>query len=49
MNAMGLFQYAVGDDEYEQTIGPQVDVQLGTPSWRKQYVDNQPWLEDTVI
>ena len=42
MNAMGLFQYAVSDVEYEQVLGPIVDGELGTQNWRVQYVGNQP-------
>jgi hypothetical protein len=42
LNAMGLFQYATSDEEYEERVGPAVDAQLGTPAWRKQYVGNQP-------
>jgi hypothetical protein len=42
LNAMGLFQYAIGDAEYENTIGRQIDDELQTPEWRRQYVNNQP-------
>lgn len=42
LNAMGLFQYAMDDLEYEAKVAPKVDRKLGTPRWRKQYVQNQP-------
>ncbi|KAG7337897.1 calcineurin-like phosphoesterase [Nitzschia inconspicua] len=42
LNAMGLFQYALGDEEYEERVAPVVDAQLGTKAWRTQYVGNQP-------
>jgi hypothetical protein len=42
LNAMGLFQYAIDDVEYENTIGRQIDDELQTPEWRRQYVNNQP-------
>ncbi|KAL3904808.1 MAG: hypothetical protein SGILL_009923, partial [Bacillariaceae sp.] len=42
MNALGLFQYATNDDEYEHEIAPSLDATLGTQAWRTQYVGNQP-------
>jgi hypothetical protein len=42
MNAMGLFQYATTDLEYEQVVGTVVDDELQSDKWRLQYVGNQP-------
>jgi hypothetical protein len=42
LNAMGLFQYATTDLEYEQVVGPVVDEELKCVTWRMQYVGNQP-------
>jgi hypothetical protein len=42
LNAMGLFQYATTDSEYEEVVGPVVDDALNTREWRTQYVGNQP-------
>lgn len=42
LNAMGLFQYATTDSEYEELVGSQIDDALQTSDWRIQYVGNQP-------
>jgi hypothetical protein len=42
LNAMGLFQYAMDDLEYEAKVAPKVDAKVGTPQWRVQYAQNQP-------
>ena len=42
LNAMGLFQYATDDVEYEHHMASVVDEQLNTKRWRVQYVKNQP-------
>ena len=42
LNAMGLFQYALSDIEYEQLVGEALDSKLNTTDWRLQYVNNQP-------
>eukprot|EP00547_Thalassionema_nitzschioides_P000137 CAMPEP_0194212568 /NCGR_PEP_ID=MMETSP0156-20130528/12600_1 /TAXON_ID=33649 /ORGANISM="Thalassionema nitzschioides, Strain L26-B" /LENGTH=411 /DNA_ID=CAMNT_0038940427 /DNA_START=202 /DNA_END=1440 /DNA_ORIENTATION=- len=43
LNAAGLFQYTMGDDEYENEIGQALDVSpLDTKLWRIQFGGNQP-------
>ena len=42
LNALGLFQYATDDAEYEKHMASVVDEQLNTRRWRVQYVKNQP-------
>lgn len=42
LNAMGLFQYATDDVEYEKHMASVIDDQLNTRRWRVQYVKNQP-------
>ena len=42
LNALGLFQYAIDDREFERKMAPIIDDELETPMWRMQYVGNQP-------
>jgi hypothetical protein len=42
LNAVGLFQYALGDDEFETYIGKPLDLIKGNDKWRLQFAGNQP-------
>ena len=46
LNAVGLFQYAVGDDEFEEVLGKPLDLimnhTVSNGNWRLQFAGNQP-------
>ena len=42
LNAVGLFQYAFGDDELEECLGRPLDLIVQSPKWRLQFAGNNP-------
>lgn len=42
LNAVGLFQYTVGDDELEENLGKPLDLIAASPNWRLQFAGNSP-------
>jgi len=42
LNAVGLFQYALSDDELEECLGNPLDLITGAPNWRLQFAGNNP-------
>lgn len=42
LNAVGLFQYALGDDELEHVLGTPMDLIMTTNHWRVQFAGNSP-------
>lgn len=42
LNAVGLFQYTLGEDEFHATIGKPLDLIRGDSNWRLQFAGNQP-------
>lgn len=43
LNAVGLFQYALGDDEFEENIGKPLDLLAQSSNWRMQFAGNSPF------
>jgi hypothetical protein len=42
LNAVGLFQYTLGDEEIEENIGKPLDLLAQSSDWRMQFAGNSP-------
>jgi hypothetical protein len=42
LNAVGLFQYTLGDEEFEENIGKPLDLLTQSSDWRMQFAGNSP-------